>query len=74
METARQIGKFWDEADAIGIEQSTAGGSKVIEASDEERAYFKEITAGIEAEVLAEVESRGVDAKAALEYMKSLLQ
>jgi len=74
VETARQIGKFWDEADKVGLEQSAAGGSVVIEASDEERAYFKEKTAGIEAEVMAEVESRGVDAKAAYEYMKSLLQ
>jgi len=74
VETARQIGKFWDEADAIGREQSAAGGSVVIDASDEERAYFKEKTAGIEAAVLAEIDSRGVDAKAAYEYMKSLLQ
>ncbi len=74
VETARQIGKFWDEADAIGLEQSAAGGSVVIDASEEERAYFKEKTAGIEAAVLAEIESRGVDAKAAHEYMKSLMQ
>ncbi len=74
VEMSRQIGKFWDEADAVGLEQSAKGGSVVIEASAEERAYFKEKTAGIEAAVLAEVESRGVDAAAALEYMKSLLQ
>ncbi len=74
VEMARQIGKFWDEADAVGLEQSAANGSVVIEASAEERAYFKELTAGIEAEVLAEVESRGVDAKAAFEFMKSQLQ
>jgi len=46
----------------------------VIEANEAERAYFKEKTAGIEAEVMAEIESRGVDAKAAHEFMKSLLQ
>lgn len=74
VEMSRQIGKFWDKADEIGEAQSAAGGSMIIEASDEERAYFKEVTAGIEAEVLAEVESRGVDSKAAFEYMKSLLQ
>ena len=74
VETSRQIGKFWDEADAVGLEQSAAGGSVVIDASDEERVYFKEKTAGIEAQVLSEIESRGVDAKAAYEYMKSLLQ
>ena len=74
VEMSRQIGKFWDEADEIGLAESLAGGSVVIEANEAERAYFKEKTAGIEAEVLAEIDSRGVDAKAALEYMKSLLQ
>lgn len=74
VETARQIGKFWDEADNVGREQSAAGGSVVIEASDEERAYFKEKTAGIKDEVMAEIESRGVDANAAYDYMTSLLQ
>jgi len=74
VELARTIGKFWDEADAIGIEESSKKGSEIIEANDEERAYFKELTADIEAAVLAEVESRGVDAAAAFEFMKSQLQ
>lgn len=74
VEMSRQIGKFWDEADEIGMKESLASGLVIIEANEEERAYFKDKTAGIEAEVLAEVESRGVDAKAALEFMKSQLQ
>lgn len=74
VELARTIGKFWDDADAIGASESAKTGSQVILASDEERAYFKEKTAGIEAEVLAEIDSRGVDAKAALEFMKSQLK
>ncbi len=74
IEMARTIGRFWDEADTVGASESAKTGSKVIEASDEERAYFKEKTAGIQAEVLAEVESRGVDAKAALDFMKSQLK
>jgi len=74
VEAARTIGKFWDGADAVGIEESAKKGSVIIEASEEERAYFKELTSGIEAEVLAEVESRGVDAAAAFEFMKSQLQ
>ena len=74
VEMSRSIGQFWDEADRVGAEESAKTGSVVIEVSDEERAYFKEKTAGIEAEVLKEIESRGVDAKAALEYMKAQLK
>ncbi len=74
VEMARTIGKFWDDADKVGMEQSAKGGSEIIVASEEERAYFKEKTKDIEAAVLAEVESRGVDAKAALEFMKEQLK
>ena len=74
VEMARTIGKFWDEADTIGATESAKTGSVVVEASAEERAYFKEKTAGIEAEVLKEIDSRGIDAKAALEFMKSELK
>ncbi|MEP1207504.1 MAG: TRAP transporter substrate-binding protein [Rhizobiaceae bacterium] len=73
VELSRTIGKFWDDADSIGAAESAKTGSVVIEASDAERAYFKEKTAGIQAEVMKEVESRGVDAKAAFDYMKSQL-
>ena len=74
VEMARQIGKFWDEADSVGEAESAKTGSQVVMASDEERAYFKEKTADIEAAVLKEIESRGVDAAAAFEFMKSQLQ
>lgn len=74
VEMARSIGKFWDEADNFGAEESAKTGSEVILASDAERAYFKEKTADIEAAVLKEVDSRGVDAAAAFEFMKSKLQ
>ncbi len=74
VEMSRTIGRFWDEADTVGEKESAKTGSIVIEASDEERAYFKEKTSGIEAEVLKEISSRGVDAKAALEYMKAQLK
>ena len=74
VEMARAVGKFWDEADTVGMTESAKTGSMVVEASAEERAYFKEKTAGIEAAVLKEIDSRGVDAKAALEFMKSQLK
>ena len=73
VELSRTIGKFWDAADTIGATESAKTGSMVIEASDAERAYFTEKTSGIQAEVMKEVDSRGVDAKAAFEFMKSQL-
>ncbi|MDD9910041.1 MAG: TRAP transporter substrate-binding protein [Ahrensia sp.] len=74
VDMARTIGRFWDEADQIGLEASKESGIELVEASAEERAYFKEKTAGIQAEVMKEVESRGVDATAALDFMKSQLK
>lgn len=72
VDLAGQIGKFWDEADAFGIERATADfGLEIVDASDEDRAYFTEITSGIEASVLEGVAERGIDAKAALEYLRS---
>ena len=72
VEMARQIGKFWDEADLVGLgEAQDKFGLVINEANEEARAHFKEATAGITADVLKEVDSRGVDGKAALEYMLS---
>ena len=69
---AGQIGKFWDDADRIGIEKSQEEFGLIInEVSAEERAYFTELTSGIEAEVLKGVADRGIDAQAALEYLRS---
>ncbi len=69
---AGQIGKFWDEADTFGINKATEEfGLELIEASAEERAYFTEVTSGIEATVLEGVAARGIDAEAALEYLRS---
>ncbi|MFK8077635.1 MAG: TRAP transporter substrate-binding protein [Granulosicoccus sp.] len=72
VELAGQIGKFWDEADAFGAEKAKAEfGLEIVDASDEERAYFTEITSSIEASVLEQVAERGVDAKAALEFLRA---
>jgi len=71
---AGQIGKFWDEADAVGMKAATEEfGLEVTEASAEERAYFTDITSSIEAEVLEGLTGRGIDAEAALEYLRSQL-
>jgi len=72
VEMAKSIGKFWDEADLVGLgEAQEKFGLKINVASDEARAHYKEATAGITAEVLKEVDGRGVDGKAALEYLLS---
>ena len=69
---ARQIGKFWDEADLLGTASAQEDFGLVInEADDAARAHFKEATAGIKAEVLKEVDGRGVDGQAALDYLLS---
>ena len=45
----------------------------ITDADDADKAYFKELTASIEADVLAEIDKRGVDGKAALAFFKSQL-
>ncbi|MEK9744663.1 MAG: TRAP transporter substrate-binding protein [Candidatus Puniceispirillum sp.] len=72
-ELTKVIGGMWDEADAIGLREAKKMGLKIIEWSQKERDYFKAKTASIEAKVLGEISSRGVDAKAALDYFKSQL-
>ena len=75
VEMARWIGKVWDEADTFGLEKATSeNGLTVVEMDADQRAYFKEKTAGIEAAVLEEVAARGIDGAAALEYLKSQIK
>ncbi len=74
VEMARRIGQFWDQADLVGIAAAQKDfGLQLNEASDEARAYYKEATAGIRADVLKEVDSREIDgtAQEALDYMLS---
>ncbi len=73
VELTKILGGMWDEADAIGLREAKKVGLNVIEWSQAERDYFKQKTAPIEAKVLDEISSRGVDAKAALAYFKSQL-
>jgi len=73
VEIAREIGAFWDQADKIGLEKGLEMGLVITDASAEDRAYFKELTAGIEADVLTEINGRGVDGAAALAFFKSQL-
>jgi len=72
VEMSRWIGKIWDEADDLGREKAVGeNGLEIIEMDEDQRAFFKDKTSGIEAAVLEEVSGRGIDAAAALEYLKS---
>ena len=72
VEMSRWIGKVWDEADAFGLEKAVGeNGLNVIEMDAEQRAYYTEMTSGIEADVVEEINGRGVDGAAALAFMKS---
>lgn len=74
VEMSRWIGKVWDEADDIGREKAVANdGLQIIEMDAEQRAFYTEKTSGIEAAVIEEVNAKGVDGAAALEYLKSNL-
>ena len=75
VEMARWIGKVWDEADTFGREKATMdNGLQTIEMDADQRAYFSEKTAGIEAAVIAEVDAAGVNGAEALEYLKSQIK
>ena len=72
VEMARWVGRIWDEADAFGRDKAVNEfGLTVVEMDADQRAYYKEKTAGIEAAVLEEVSATGVDGAAALEFLKS---
>ena len=61
------------QADDLGLEKGLEAGLVITDANDADKAYFKELTASIEADVLAEINKRGVDGKAALAFFKSQL-
>jgi len=75
VEMSRWIGAVWDEADTIGREKAVAeNGLNVIEMDADQRTFYSEKTAGIEAAVIEEVNGRGVDGAGALSYLKSQIQ
>jgi TRAP-type C4-dicarboxylate transport system substrate-binding protein len=68
VDLARTIGWFWDDADKFGASQAASYGHELTIASDAERAYFKNATAGVSADVVGKVSAKGVDGAAALAY------
>nr|WP_170537919.1 TRAP transporter substrate-binding protein [Ruegeria arenilitoris] len=69
---SREIGKIWDEIDAIGRDatQSTEGNA-IHEAAAEDMEKFSTIAEDVRAKVIAEVNEAGVDAQAAYDMIKS---
>lgn len=65
-------GKAWDEGDRRGIEAQTSTGH-VIDLDGAAAAKFDALVPGIQATVLEEVAAKGVDAKAALEIIRSTM-
>lgn len=75
VEMSRWIGQVWDEADALGRETAiTEFGVQIVEMSADQRAYFSEMTAGIEAAVLEPIAEVGIDGAAALAFLKSQIE
>ncbi|WP_461538414.1 TRAP transporter substrate-binding protein [Spongorhabdus nitratireducens] len=63
-------GRKWDEADKVGEADIIASGSKVIDASEDDINYFKQLVQGMEQDWLDSVKKRKVDASAALAAFK----
>ncbi|MFD0911824.1 TRAP transporter substrate-binding protein [Ruegeria arenilitoris] len=69
---SREIGKIWDEIDAIGRDETQATeGNAIQEASAEDMEKFSKIAEDVRAKVIAEVNEAGVDAQAAYDMIKS---
>ncbi|WP_171176991.1 TRAP transporter substrate-binding protein [Ruegeria sp. HKCCD8929] len=69
---SREIGKIWDEIDAIGREATEgADGNAINSASDADLEAFGTIAADVREKVIAEVTDAGVDAQAAYDMIKS---
>lgn len=69
---SREIGKIWDEIDAIGRDatQSTQGNA-INAASEADLATFNGIAGEVIGKVVAEVAGTGVDAQAAYDMIKA---
>jgi len=71
---SRALGAIWDDIDAAGREatEGTAGNA-IVPASANDVAEFQQLSEGIIANVLQEVDGKGVDANAAYTQVKTEL-
>lgn len=71
---SREIGKIWDEIDAIGRSATEGASDNAINtASDADLAAYAEIQKGVIEKVLGEISGAGVDAQAAYDMVKGEL-
>ncbi len=69
---SRMAGKVWDEIDVIGRDLTLATpGNTITLASEADQATFKELSAGIVSNVIAEVSAKGADADAAYAILEN---
>ncbi|NDW47769.1 TRAP transporter substrate-binding protein [Ruegeria sp. PrR005] len=69
---SREIGKIWDEIDAIGrAETEATAGNAINAATAADLEKFAVIAADVREKVIAEVAATGVDAQAAYDLIKS---
>ena len=69
---SREIGKIWDEIDAIGREATeTAEGNAINSANDADIEKFSTIADDVRGKVITEVDATGIDAQAAYDMIKS---
>ena len=67
---SREIGKIWDEIDAVGREETEGTeGNAIHAASAEDLEKFNAIAADVRAKVIDEVNGTGIDAQAAYDMI-----
>ncbi len=65
-------GRFWGEDAKVGEADARAYGNTIMDASPKILGEFKQLTAGMDEAWIEEVKDRGVDAKQALQELRSI--
>ncbi len=69
---SKMVGQVWDEIDAIGREATLATeGNSLSDANEADQAAWAEMAGKIRDKVVEEVTAKGIDAKAAVEFISS---
>jgi TRAP-type C4-dicarboxylate transport system substrate-binding protein len=71
---SRELGKIWDQIDAIGRETTLATADNAINtASDTDLAAYQDIQKEVIASVLKEIDGKGIDAQAAYDMVVDVM-